>query len=299
MKIQMKKRFSSILECLGDFLRERKAEGVTEKTIQSYHNIFHSIGKHLDLSMGIDELTKNDLTGLVCALKDKGLSDNTINSYTRHLHSFLEWAKKENLTDVTLAIYKPCETIKDTYTDEELRKLLKKPNMKTVKFFDYRNWVIINFLVNSGCRASTVRNILIKDVDIDKGLVTYRHNKNRKIQIVPLCDSMRRILRDYMRIRDAGDNEYLFPAEQNKQMTERGFYQAVARYNKSRGVSKTSPHLFRHTFAERFLLNGGNAFALQRILGHSTLDMTKRYCRIYDNSIVENFNSFSPLENLR
>ena len=297
-KLQMKKRFSSILVCLEDFLTTRIAEGVTDKTVQSYRNMFHAIGKHIDLEMGIDELTKQDLLQLVCSLKERGLSENTISGYTRHLHSFLTWANEEGLTDVNIKVYKTVETVKETYNDEELRKLLRKPNMRTVKFFDYRNWVIINLLVNSGCRASTIRNILIVDVGLDKGLITYRHNKNRKIQIVPLCDEMRRILRDYMRIRDGADNDFLFPSEQNKQMTERGFQQAVARYNKSRGVSKTSVHLFRHTFAERFLLAGGNAFTLQRILGHSTLDMTKRYCRIYDNNIVENFNQYSPLSQL-
>ena len=50
------------------------------------------------------------------------------------------------------------ETVKETYTDEELERLLKRP-AKNCDFAEYRSWVIVNFLMNSGCRAATVRNI--------------------------------------------------------------------------------------------------------------------------------------------
>ena len=64
-------------------------------------------------------------------------------------------------------------------------------------------------------------------------------------------------------------------------------------------VKKTGIHLFRHTFARKYLQDcGGNAFTLQRLLGHSTLAMSKRYCNIYDSDISRDFDMFSPLEQL-
>ncbi len=79
------------------------------------------------------------------------------------------------------------ETVKEVYTDEELMLLLKKPNLSKCKFNEYRTWVIINFMMNSGARSSTIREILIGDVDLDNGIVTYRHNKNHRVQVIPLC----------------------------------------------------------------------------------------------------------------
>ena len=83
-------------------------------------------------------------------------------------------------------------------------------------------------------------------------------------------------------------------------LTENALRLAVAHHNKSRGVQKTGIHLFRHTFAKKYLQDcGGNAFTLQRLLGHSTLAMSKRYCNIYDSDISRDFDMFSPLEQLK
>ena len=99
-----------------------------------------------------------------------------------------------------------------------------------------------------------------------------------------------------MRIRGGELDDYLFPNENGTQLTENGLRCSIANYNKKRGVQKTSIHLFRHTFAKKYLVDcGGNAFTLQRLLGHSTLDMTKHYCAIFDADIVRNYDNFSPL----
>ncbi|MCL2697847.1 MAG: tyrosine-type recombinase/integrase, partial [Oscillospiraceae bacterium] len=52
---------------------------------------------------------------------------------------------------------------------------------------------------------------------------------------------------------------------------------AIQTYNRNRGVEKTSIHLFRHIFAKNWIMNGGDIFRLQKILGHSSLEMVKEY----------------------
>ena len=199
-----------------------------------------------------------------------------------------------------MPLYKCEDSTKETYTDEELIALLKKPNLRKCPFSEYRNWVIINFLLNSGCRAATIRNIKISDVDIAGGLCYFRHTKNKKAQVSPLCAEMRAILQEYLKIRKGADDDYLFPNEFNKQMPERCLSTAIQRYNLSRGVQKTSIHLFRHTFAKKYLLDcGGNAFSLQKLLGHSTLDMTRKYCEIFNSDILRNYDEHSPLAQLQ
>ena len=107
---------------------------------------------------------------------------------------------------------------------------------------------------------------------------------------------MVRILKEYLRFRRGEETDPLFCDITGGPLTENGLRKAIVRYNMSRGVQKTSIHLFRHTFARKYLIDcGGDAFTLQKILGHSTLDMTKHYCAVFNADIIKNFDNFSPL----
>lgn len=295
-KITFREQFeSSFEEVYTSFIISQTSKGVSQATIKNYHSHLKGISRHLDISAPFDSLTKRDLEAMVVSMRAAGLAHNSIATYVRVINTFLHWCHREGLSDLTAPNIREKETVKETYTDAELMILLKKPDRKC-DFCEYRNWVIVNFLLNSGCRAATVRNIQNRDVDLVNRRVIYRHSKNGKVQVSPLCTQMVSILRDYMRIRKGEPEEYLFCNQYGDMMTENALRLAIAHYNKSRGVQKTSLHLFRHTFARKYLIDcGGNAFSLQRLLGHSTLAMSKRYCNIYDADIAKDFDSFSPL----
>jgi len=148
-------------------------------------------------------------------------------------------------------------------------------------------------------RAATIRNIQNRDIDLLAKQVRFRHTKSGKIQIIPLCNLMANILRDYLSVRQGEPTDYLFCNLYGEMLTENALRLAIAKYNRKRGVYKTSVHLFRHTFARKYLIDcGGDAFTLQRLLGHSTLNMTKHYCAIFDTDITENYDNFSPLAHI-
>ena len=225
---------------------------------------------------------------MIISMRESGLAANSINSYARVVNTFLNWCRRNDYCYVEMPKYKAEETVKETYTDDELNRLLHRPE-SNCRFSVYRTWVIINFLLNSGCRAATIRNIKICDVDLEQQQVLFRHTKNRKIQVIPLCTQMKIILREYMAIREGNSEDYLFCDEYGNQLTENALRLSVARYNKRCGVQKTSIHLFRHTFARKYLIDcGGDAFTLQKLLGHSTLKMTRHYCANFDADIAKN-----------
>lgn len=173
----------SIEDTFDKFLDARKAKGIVEKTVKSYKGHFGAIAHHLDVKMPMANLNKTHMEQMILSMRNysKPISPNTIATYVRVFRVFLSWCRDEGLTTVTVQKYKEVETIKETYTDEELEVLLKKPNMSKCKFSEYRDWVIINLLVNNGCRASSVRNIQNKDVDLSGKMITLRHNKSRRI----------------------------------------------------------------------------------------------------------------------
>ena len=287
--------YKSVAEVFEDFVISQTAQGLSPVTLTNYRHHFHSISRHLDTSQSMDTLTKSKLEAMVVSMRQSGLAHNSISSYCRVLRTFLGWCEREGMTVPPMPHIKDKETVKESYTDEELEAILKRPN-KNCSFCEYRNWVVVNFLMNCGCRASTVRNIQNRDVDLDTRQIIFRHNKNGKIQTVPLCSVMVSILREYMAVRKGKSDDYLFCDQYGGMLSMNALRLAVARHNQSRGVSKTSTHLYRHTFARKYLVDcGGDAFMLQKLLGHSTLKMTKHYCAIYDADIAKNFDRFSPL----
>ena len=289
----------SIKKVFDDFVLSAKAKGRAGVTIKKYYEHLQSISKHLDIEEPLSELTKAKLNKMVVSMREAGLAQNSVSSYVRVMKTFLNWCNQEGISGLRIEGVKENETIKPTYTDEELEKLLKKPK-KESGFCEYRNWVIINFLMNSGCRAATIRNIRNEDVDIAAKQVNFRHTKNKKVQIIPLCNVMCSILSEYMAIRKGKLSDYLFCNQYGEQLTDNALRLAIVHYNNSRGVKKTSIHLFRHTFARKYLIDcGGDAFTLQKILGHSTLKMTKHYCAIFDSDIANNYEQLSPLAQIQ
>ena len=298
-KIKMKIG-NTVAETFEDFIISRKAKGLSEKTLVTYNQHLRAIKRHLDIDVSIEDLTKANLENMVSSMRVAELSANSISSYVRTMKTFLSWCNDEEITNINIKRYKSEETIKETYTDKELEILLKKPNMRKCGFAEYRTWVIINLLLNNGCRAATVRNIQNKDVDLESSIIYLRHTKSKKSQVIPLCTELCGILKEYMRIRGGAADDYLFSNESGEQLKEYGLRSSIARYNNRRGIQKTSIHLFRHTFARKYLVDcGGNAFTLQRLLGHSTLDMTKHYCAIFDADIAKNYDKFSPLSQMK
>ena len=175
----------SVAEVYQDFILAKTAEGVSDITIRNYHQHLHNISKYLDIEQPIAALSKRDLESMVCGMRAAGLAHNSISTYVRVFRTFLNWCQREGRADLTIPNMKDKETVKETYTDEELSLLLEKPK-SDCSFAEYRNWVIINFLLNSGCRAATVRNIQNRDVDLGARQIVYRHTKNGKVQVVPL-----------------------------------------------------------------------------------------------------------------
>ena len=298
-KIKMKNACNiKASEAFDRFVISKQACGLKEVTIRNYRNHYHSISKFFDWDRPLCEVTEDDLDRMISDMREAGLAHNSISSYLRVFVTFLTWCRGKGFTDLVLKNWKQEETVKETYTDEELITLLKHPP-RSCTFRTFRSWVIINFLIDSGCRAATVRNIHNSDVSLERCQIIFRHMKGGKVQVIPISSRMIVILREYMRIRGGEGNDFLFCDEYGGPLSENALRLSIASYNRSRGIEKTSIHLFRHTFARKYLLDcGGNAFTLQKILGHSTLKMTKHYCSIYDADIAKNYDSFSPLASM-
>lgn len=146
----------------------------------------------------------------------------------------------------------------ETYSDADLMKMLKKPNLKQCGFQEYKSWIIVNFLLSTGVRQNSLINIKIKDVDFENEVVHVNMTKNRKPLILPLNTDIVKILNEYLKYRQASsDDEYLFCNIFGKQLVKSTVYHGIYEYLKSRGINRKCLHRFRHTFSKKFVMLGG------------------------------------------
>lgn len=289
-----KKQDFTIEDAMEDFIRYSKSKNLTESTLNNYRKQFRKFNMFYD--GGLSDINPQTVMEFVEYSRGQGLKPVSINTSLRHMKAiFNYWADQNYIQPVKVKLMKVEEEIKDTYTEAEIAKLLKKPDIKNCSFTEFRTWVIINFVVGTGCRLSTLTNVKIADVDFVNELITYRHTKNRKIQFVPLSKQLSKVLTEYLRYRKGEKDDLLFPSENNTKLIGTTVAHNIASYNRSRGVEKTSIHLFRHTFAKNWILQGGDPLRLQKVLGHSTLTMAQHYANLYKSDLKRNFEDFNLL----
>jgi len=235
----------------------------------------------------------------ILALKDSNAyKDIIINTSLRAVRAIVYFFQMRGYTEeFKIRLLKTDKEMKEPYTQKELRLLLNKT--KTNEFSEYRNWVIVNFLLATGVRIGELVSLQVKDIDFDEAIVKVKRGKSRRERHIPLAKTLMKILTQYLSIRQPSNEcDELFCNAFGKRLHEDGCQHAIASYNLKRGVTKTSVHLFRHTFAKMFILNGGDVFRLQKILGHKSLDIVKEYVSMFSNDLQQDFDLFNPLEQL-
>ncbi len=298
-KISMNKQKENLTleEGFELFLKYKKVHNVSPRTIDYYKDCFKYFGQFCDTSTNSLDLCDEDIIDYIEYLQDKGIKDVTINSYLRGIRAILYFLMKKNcMENFKIELVKEELQIHETYTETELQALLKKPNVNECSFAEYRSWAMINFLLGTAVRLSSLTNVKIKDLDLDGGTVTIRRVKNRKQQIIPISEGLCRTIREYLEYRQGMSDDYLFSNQFGKKLAEHSAENAIAKYNRSRGIDKTSIHTFRHTFAKLWIMNGGDIFTLQKILGHSSLYVVKRYVNLYGNDIMLQYSKYNPLD---
>jgi integrase/recombinase XerD len=227
-------------------------------------------------------------------------NDTTMNTNIRGIRTVLYYFMKLGyLNEFKISKVQEVKEIIETYSDAEINILLRKPNLNKSTYLEYRNWVIINFLLASGCRARTLVNIKVQDLDFENQLISYKFTKNRKQQIVPMSNSLKKVLVEYLEYRkpEAMD-DYIFVNAYGQQIKTDLLSQNLREHNRKHGVMKTGVHRWRHTFSKMWILKGGDIFRLQKILGHSDLEIIKNYVNMFTNDLQKDFDKFNPLEQL-
>lgn len=295
-----------LLDAFEDFIVEKEAKNLSAASIHNYRQSFNLFCGfcEFDNNTVTDEVKQTNIYKWINTMKLNGVKPASINHYLRDLRTFMYWCMDSDREYITPAfkiqMVEGQEEQLKLFSDEELELLLEKPR-KQDSFADWRTWCIVNWVLATGNRAATICDVKISDINYNRKEIILHHTKNKKAQIIPLSSSLETVIKEYCRIwrREADLDGWLFPNVGEEQLTTNALRHSFTRYCDRRGVEKSNIHGLRHNFAKGWVQNNGNMFALQKILGHSSLDMTRKYVKLFSEDIKEDFDKFSPLDSIK
>jgi len=299
-----------------------KTEGKSPKTIGIYTTALTVFENFLDqegLPTDVTQVGVQELRRFILYLQgvkayrehpftktqSNGLTGHTINCYLRAIRAFWGWLVSEEIIATNpfakVRIPKAPRKVIPTFSESQIQALLIVIDTHTPAGF--RDWTIILMLLDTGLRASELVGLKLKDINLDDGVVKV-YGKGSKERIVPIGARVQRAMWKYLqRYRPQPPNPLcsnLFLTRSGEPLTVNRIEAVIENHGKIAQIEgvRCSPHTLRHTFAISYLRNGGDVFSLQRILGHSSLDVVRIYVNIAEADVKAAHRRFSPADNL-
>lgn len=279
---------------INEFILSKKRKNVSSGTINFYYDIFKVLKrdiKKLEINKQLIEITESDLNRIIDYWQSF-LKVKTINSKLsgiRPFYSFLKerkWVKKNPVENVISL--KDLIEIRQTLEDAEIKKIVNQFK-KRDSFPGFRDQIIFQLLLDTGIRINEC--LYIKDQDIDGKRLTVTNPKNNVQRVVYLSENMRVNLKTYLEVRGDISHDWLFINQDGEKLAKSTYQESLRMAARAVGIKKqVSPHVCRRTYAKRAVLRGIDPFSLQVLLGHSTMEITKRYVQIYGQDLEKQAN---------
>lgn len=330
--LKSKRSFEFYIE---DFMEYCNLKGLSRKTMKSYEATLKLFSKFIDEEfqiMKISDIKDKHIKEYIKFTKERGkysyvsddksvvinnpsvrkdfgkaVSSSTINNYIRNLKVFFNW-----LFDNRIIKSSPMDKIdfikvkrkpKDNISDSDFIALIKA--IDVTKYHEYRDYVVIQLIMDTGMRLGETLSLTIDDVDIDRRaiLIPAEVTKGKKERYVFFSNTMAGIVRRWLQYKDRyiDNDQLLFPTSRGTKLGIPHFERNFRIYKDRAGLSQNvTPHSLRNNFAKRCLMSGMDIYTLSRILGHSSVTVTeKAYLDLTVTDIRKNYQRFSPLESIR
>lgn len=287
-------------------------------TMKEYAYTLHKWVAHIgDVDTG--ELAADHVRRFLYHLRiEEELSPKTVKNAWIGLSAFFTWLEGEMGIEHVIRKYKikmPAAASREIIPldKQQLRQLLlacertaewdgeKRSGPTTKRPTRVRDRAIVLMLLDTGSRASELCALLIGDVDMKTGAVQIRRGKGDKGRTVYLGNLAREALWRYVSKRkDTRPSDPLFETSKRSAVDRAALRKMLLTAGKRAGiVEPVTPHRLRHTFAITYLRNGGDVYTLQRLLGHSSMEMVRRYLSLAQTDIAEAHRRASPVDNWR
>lgn len=249
------------------------------------------------------KLTVGDLSGYASWLHEKSLAPASLARHLIALKMFYRYLQLEAITldnpAELLGSQKLWQRIPQVLPLETIERMLLQP--LTNKYCKKRDRALLELLYATGCRASEISNLKLRDVRLDEGHCICR-GKGDKERVVPLgaraVDAVRTYLNEE-RPTLVGPGEepspYLLLSRRGKRIRRERIWELVKSYALQAGAHPdVSPHTLRHSFATHLLAGGADLRIVQEMLGHSSIQTTQIYTHVDQTRLKAVHRKFHP-----
>ena len=263
----------------SEFIRERQLlYNVSPATVSWYRHAFKWLPS--------ESPTQADLKDTVLRMREAGLKETGCNAVLRAVNAYLHWSSGSErkcgagCTHPRIAQLKEPQNVLPTLTEAQVKLIVNwKPRAKS--FYDRRLHLLALFLLDTGCRISEALGLQVADVDLDNMLAALK-GKGRKERIVPVSFALRKAVHRFVKDFNLKPDAALFATREGAAVRRMTALRSVKLLCERLGFDPPGRtlHAFRHSFAVFYLRRGGSVFHLQKVLGHSSLEMTRRYANL-------------------
>lgn len=293
----------TMTDMFDEFMLVKKGEGLAKRTVEEYYTNYRYLKDYIDKEISADEMTTGLFMGWIeYMLEDMEYSPATVNIRVRTNRSFLRYCYEEKqwISEPIHRRFKPVKAPIDNVealTTEEFRRLIG--GIDETSYTGFRTKVQTFVLLDTMCRVCELVDIKRENVDL-KALSIRLEAADTKTRIgrhVPISARTAKLLSEYLNETEEFASDYVFLTYEGERMSEatvrdnlRVAGQVAKIMNK-----RVSPHTLRHTGALFYILNGGDPFSLQKILGHTHMNMVRRYVQMTNKEVQHQHSVHSPL----
>jgi integrase/recombinase XerD len=266
---------------IEQFIQERQyLQNATPRTIESYRYCLKFLPEENPSQVQLHEM--------VMGLRQSGHKETGVNVVIRTVNGYLHWASGNDgrcgagCRHPKLRKLKEPTLVMPTFTASQISTLV---NYRPKGAYHKRLHLLVLLLLDTGCRISEALGVRVADVDLDNMLVKL-DGKGRKQRIVPYSVELRRYL--FKAIQKLHPECLVFSTRRGTMMQKDNALRAVKSLCRELGFEPPARtlHAFRHTFAVNYIRRGGSLFHLQRSLGHTTLEMTRKYVNLTTDDLT-------------
>ena len=288
----------TITQAFGLFLDDQYLKGNSLHTITDYTNKLRPFLEQFG-ERELAELRSENLNEYARHLRETHSNTITIQSYVRALRAFLNWLYLGDYVEADFCrkfrLPKARKPFLNVLSDREIERVFAVYGDSS-NVIHLRNRVILSLMLDAGLRLNEVVTAQVTDLHLPEGylIVTGKGSKQRAVSFgVTTLEHLKAYLDA------AAPSRALLQTSEGEPLTRDTLKNMFRKLKRKSGVERLHPHLLRHTFATRYLENGGSIYTLKELLGHTTLKQTQAYLHVAQNRRHLDFARYSPLDNIK